>query len=135
MSKAAPASKPRLDVAGEALLLRARSTCLSWRRQQEGARRRDTDGSLRQRQNSDAAIAKLRFCESRTVKVVTPIKLPRSSNRPPPEEPSETGAVIWMYSASPSDVRSPDNRPLPSVLTRPFGEPIVNTASPTARVL
>jgi hypothetical protein len=47
-------------------------------------------------QNSDAAIAKLRFCESRTVKVVTPIKLPRSSNRPPPEEPSDTGAVIWM---------------------------------------
>ena len=33
-----------------------------------------------------------------------------------------------------SDLRKPDSRPWPSVLTRPFGEPIVKTTSPTARL-
>jgi hypothetical protein len=44
--------------------------------------------------NSSADTAKFRFCESRKRKVVIPIKLPRLSNKPPPEEPGEIGALF-----------------------------------------
>jgi hypothetical protein len=50
--------------------------------------------------------------------------LPRSSNNPPPDEPSETGAVICTYS-TPSILRKPDKRPCPSVRSKPLGVPIV----------
>ena len=76
-------------------------------------------------QNCDAAIAKFKFWASRIVKLVTPIRFPRSSNKPPPEEPADSGAVIWMYSVVSPPILRPDNRPAPSVLARPFGEPIV----------
>jgi len=83
------------------------------------------------RQKWDAAIAKFKFCASRIVNVVIPMRLPRSSNTPPPLQPGETGAVIWMYSMPFSDRRNPDTKPSPSVLIRPSGDPMVKTASPT----
>ena len=59
------------------------------------------------------------------MKVVTPIRLPRSSNRPPPLDPGDIGALIWMYSVLSSAVLRPDSRPDPNVLTNPLGDPIV----------
>ena len=44
--------------------------------------------------NSSADTAKFRFCASRKRKVVIPIKLPRLSNKPPPEEPGEIGVTF-----------------------------------------
>src|SRR5262249_17110598 len=76
-------------------------------------------------QNCEAAIAKLRFCASLIVNDTMPIRLPRSSNNPPPDEPADTGALICMYCVLSSEVLRPDRRPEPSVLTRPFGDPIV----------
>src|SRR5262245_34687009 len=58
------------------------------RRQQQAWRHR------RHFQYSDAAMAKFRFCEPFIVKVVMPIRLPLLSNSPPPDDPSETGALI-----------------------------------------
>jgi hypothetical protein len=40
--------------------------------------------------------AKFRFCPSLRKKVVSPISRPASSNNPPPEEPGEIDAVVWM---------------------------------------
>jgi len=56
-------------------------------------------------------MARLRFRKSRIVDVVTPIRLPLSSNRPPPLDPLDTSAVIWTYSAF-SSTQSPDTSPL-----------------------
>src|SRR5215475_3614319 len=67
-------------------------------------------------QNCEAAIAKLRFCASLIVNDTMPIRLPRSSNNPPPDEPADTGALICMYCVLSSEVLRPDRRPDPSVL-------------------
>ena len=45
-------------------------------------------------QYSDAAMAKFKFWPSFIVNVVIPIKLPLSSNTPPPDDPFDIGAVI-----------------------------------------
>ena len=66
-----------------------------------------------------------RFCESLSVKVVIPIRLPRSSNRSPLLDPADIGALTWMYSVLSSAVLRPDSRPDPDVLTNPLGDPIV----------
>lgn len=51
-------------------------------------------------QNESAGMAKFRAWLSRSLptstRVVMPIRLPRESKRPPPEEPGEMGAVVWM---------------------------------------
>src|SRR5215813_8501670 len=57
----------------------------------------DILGQSRHLQNCEAAIAKFRFCASLIVNDTMPIRLPRSSNSPPPDEPADTGALIWMY--------------------------------------
>jgi hypothetical protein len=73
--------------------------------------RRDIPWCCNHRQKWDAEIAKFKFCASRIVNVVIPMRLPRSSNTPPPLDPGDTGAVIWTYSTPSSDRRKPDNKP------------------------
>lgn len=72
---------------------------------------------------SSAEIAKFRFSESFNLKVVMPTKLPASSNKPPPEEPEEIGAVV-LINRLPASVRLPEISPSDIVSSSPAGAPI-----------
>lgn len=81
---------------------------------------------------SSAALGTAKFscCPPSIVAVVMPTKFPRSSNRPPPLEPSEMAADTCNRVRFLRRLRLETN-PSASVFSRPWGEPIVKTRSPT----
>ena len=88
------------------------------------ARRSGDRAKTRYRQKSSAAIAKFRACASLSRNVVTPIRLPKLSNNPPPDDPGEIGAVVrinWPF----IEERKPEIMPSPKVRSRPLGAPTV----------
>ncbi len=65
------------------------------------------------------------FCESRRLKVVMPMRRPSASNSPPPLEPGEIDAVVWItWLPSVHSPRRPETRPSLRVTSKPRGAPI-----------
>ncbi len=70
-----------------------------------------------------AGSAKFRFWPKRCWNVITPTSSPDTSNKPPPLDPGEIGAVVWMTVPS-STFRSADTIPSLIVRSSPAGAPI-----------
>ena len=101
----------------------------------EGLRKQDikVDGALGQIPvigTQLAGTAKLRFCPRAYWNAAIPTSRPSSSNRPPPLEPRDIAALVWMTNER-ARGRRLEIKPSLKVSSSPLGVPIAYTRWPT----